>query len=87
MHTTETTPQTRRMSAERLAYLTEYFVSGNSTLIGVNERTANELLQALRTERTIVERVEAVLNDPEYSDGIDGDVVTAIRAVLQQEKQ
>ncbi len=53
-----TTPQ--RMSDERLAYVTEYLtrcaVAGD--LVAVNQRTANEILQALIAERAVVDELK-----------------------------
>ena len=46
------------MTPERLAEMDAFFSKGLSKLIGVNERTANELLQALKAEREAVSELE-----------------------------
>ena len=52
-----------RMTDERLAEIAEYFRCGNSVLIGVNQKTALELLQALKAERKFARKTIAVNSD------------------------
>ena len=51
------------MTDERLAEIAEYFRCGNSVLIGVNQKTALELLQALKAERKFARKTLAVNRD------------------------